>query len=103
MQPVDQEIGVFIQNYVKKRFAAMEREYNNTIRKGKHWEKNGLPQMRLWFMYILRDCLLEMRLNRTKLIKHSWKTSGLLLSLDGRDDIANEKALVHGDDIQSNK
>ena len=89
-QPVDQELGVFCQNFIKKRFYLVERDYNDQIRKGLNPPQRGLAEMRLWFMNVLKDLYYELKNNRQRLIRHSWQNTGLGLSFDGLEDEADE-------------
>ena len=90
-QPVDQEIGVYIQNYIKREFYYIERAYNQSILNGDNPPQRGLGEMRLWVMYKLRDIYYEFKRNRTALVRHSWKTCGLTLALDGSEDVKDER------------
>ena len=89
-QPVDQDVGVYCQNFIKRRFYLMERNYNNKLRNGIVMKKKGLGDMRLWLMCILNELLTDLKTNRKQLMKHSWKNTGLLLKIDGSEDEADK-------------
>ena len=91
-QPVDQELGTYCQEYVKKQFFHLERIYNQDIRNGLNPPRRGLSDMRIWCMMQMHKLLNELRKNRKQLIIHSWKKSGLLLALDGSEDDENERS-----------
>ena len=94
-QPVDQDVDVFCQEFVKKRFYMMERDFNNKLRNGIKIQKKGLSDMRLWLMNVLNKLFTELRSNRVTLIKHAWKYTGLLLKIDGSEDVFDKKRFLY--------
>ena len=89
-QPVDQEVGVFCQNFVKREYRMLEMNYNEAVRNGYNPPQRGLAEMRLWFMNVLNKLYYELKNNRKRLILHSWNNSGLKLPIDGSEDNADE-------------
>ena len=86
-QPIDHDIGVFIQNFVHKAFWKMEREYTELLRKtGEQPPKMDLPSAQIFMMNTLAKCTEELRKNRERLLHHAWKGSGITIAIDGSED-----------------
>ena len=98
MQPVDQHCGKYIQDTIKRDFYLLSRDYTNKIKRGKNPKQKKLGDMRIWLMWELHKCLVDMNKNRVHLVQASWTNTGLFLPVDGSKDGFDERRMIEEDE-----
>jgi DDE superfamily endonuclease len=86
-QPIDQNIGHFIQQNVKKQYFLFKMSYQSSSESQRNLKKLTVENMRSLVCKWVGQAWEDAVNNHSHMLKSSWSNSGLLLDLSGDDDL----------------